>query len=260
VLGVAVVLGFAIGARAALPAGPGDCTPSPSWGTLASDDVELQVVQLVNARRVALGLRPLVQTRALTGSAEWKSMNMAGYGYMEHDDPAPVPRTLTERFAACGYPTGSGAWGENIASGYPDARSVVTAWLNSPSHEQNIEDPDWTTIGVGAARSSSGVVYWTQDFGTAGASAPAPKPDPAPQASAPPPPPPAAPGEADTSGPELPGPYTGERSEGAAAGGVPGAASGELPPDPLARGDRFAEQQDPNLPREDLRRGPARRG
>jgi uncharacterized protein YkwD len=280
------VLGLVIGTGAATPAGTatGDCTPSPSWGTLASADVEAQVVQLVNAHRAALGLRPLVQARALTASAEWKSMDMAGYGYMDHDDPAPVARTVTERFDACGYPTSSGAWGENIAYGFPDARAVMTAWLNDPPHKANIEDPSWTTIGVGAARSSAGVVYWTQDFGTTGASAPAaaaaqstaasapqpaatPAPTPAPQPTpTPAPQPAAAPGEADTAGPdadELPDLYAaapGEHSEGDHATGPSGAISAELANDPLARGDRLAEQRSPELPREDLRRGPARRG
>ena len=113
VLAIAAVLGLVIGTRAAPPArtATGDCTPSPSWGTLASADVEAQVVQLVNAHRAALGLRALVQAKALTASAEWKSMNMAGYGYMQHDDPAPVARTVTDRLAACGYPTDAGRLG-----------------------------------------------------------------------------------------------------------------------------------------------------
>src|SRR5215470_6232622 len=82
VLAVAAVLCLVIGAGAATPAGTatGDCTPSPSWGTLVPADVESQVVQLVNAHRATLGLRPLVVAKALTASAEWKSMNMAGYG------------------------------------------------------------------------------------------------------------------------------------------------------------------------------------
>ncbi len=274
------MLGLVIGARAATPAGTatGDCTPSSSWGTLSSADVEAEVVQLVNVHRAALGLRPLVQARALIASAEWKSMNMAGYGYMEHDDPAPVARTLTERFVACGYPTNVGGWGENIAYGYPDAPTVMTAWLNDPPHKANIEDPSWTTIGVGAARSSSGVIYWTQDFGTTGVSAPAQTPQPAParapQPAAAPVSPPAtnpaaqpvaAPGEAETAGPvadELPDLYAaapGEHSEGDHAAGPSGTISDELANDPLTR-DRLAEQHSPELAREDLRRGPARRG
>ena len=174
-MAVAAVLGLVIGARAALPvgAGAGGCAPSSSWGTLASAHAEAQVVQLVNAHRAVLGLRALVQAKALTASAEWKSMNMAGYGYMDHDDPAPVARTVPERLAACGYPTSAAGWGENIAYGYADARTVMTAWLNDPPHKANIEDPAWTTIGVGAARSRAGLVYWTQDFGTTGAAAPA---------------------------------------------------------------------------------------
>jgi uncharacterized protein YkwD len=270
-----------VGARAALPAGRGlgDCTPLASWGTLLPVDVESQVVQLVNAHRATLGLRALVPAKTLTASAEWKSMDMAGYGYMQHDDPAPVARSVGDRLAACGYPSDAAGWGENIAYGYTDARAVMTAWLNDPPHRENLEDPNWTTIGVGAARTSGGIVYWTQDFGTTGASGPAPAPKPAPApaspapaaappAPAPTPPVPApqpAPGEAPTDSPgtaELPSRYgleAGEHREADRAGVSEGSLDGELARDPLARGDRVAEHRSPELPREELRRGPALR-
>ena len=204
-----------VGARAALPAGRGlgDCTPLASWGTLLPADVESQVVQLVNAHRATLGLRALVPAKTLTASAEWKSMDMAGYGYMQHDDPAPVARSVGDRLAACGYPSDAAGWGENIAYGYTDARAVMTAWLNDPPHKENLEDPSWTTIGVGAARTSGGIVYWTQDFGTTGAPAPVPAPAPAPKsapAPAPPAPAPAPPAPAPTPPSPAPQPAPGE--------------------------------------------------
>jgi hypothetical protein len=89
---------------------------------------------------------------------------MATYGYMAHDDPAPpVARSAGQRIADCGY-HGSG-WGENIAAGYPTAASVVAAWLASPGHKANIENPSYTVTGVGAAPASGAGVLWAQDFG-----------------------------------------------------------------------------------------------
>ena len=109
---------------------------------------------------------------------------MAKYGYMAHDDPAPpVARSTGERMAACGV---TGSWGENIAAGYPTPASVVSGWLNSPGHRANIENPNYVSMGAGAASSASGQLYWAHTFASSGGGSPAPPPPP------PPPPPPAA--------------------------------------------------------------------
>ena len=122
-----------------------------------------------------MGLGSLTVSTSLTASAEWKSLHMAGYSYLAHDDPAPpISRTVAQRLDACGYPSGAAGWGENIAYHYPDAASVMAAWLGDAGHKANVENPSWTTIGVGVARSGSGPIYWTQDFGTSGASSPPP--------------------------------------------------------------------------------------
>jgi uncharacterized protein YkwD len=142
----------------------GNCSPDSSWpaqdGSLSS-----QVLSLINQHRAAMGLGQLVASPTLTASAVWKARHMAAYGYMAHDDPAPpVARTAGARISACGYP--SAGWGENIAQGFATAQSVVTAWLNSPGHKANIENPSFVSTGVGAATSGSYGTLWAQDFGT----------------------------------------------------------------------------------------------
>jgi uncharacterized protein YkwD len=148
----------------ALAARVGACTPGADWGT-AQQQLAPPVVKLVNAHRSLLGLSQLGTSPTLTASALWKARHMAKYGYFGHDDPAPpVARTVFQRIAACGY---SGAWvGENIAAGFQTPETVMQAWLLSPGHRANLEAPRWTVIGVGVARSSTGVLYWVQDFGS----------------------------------------------------------------------------------------------
>ena len=153
-LSAAAVAGTPAAATAA-----GNCVPAPSWPANRAD-LAAQVVTLVNAHRVQLGLVPLVLSPTLTATAEWKARNMAAYGYMDHDDPAPDARTANERVTACGYP--AAAWAENIASGYATAQAVVDGWLASPQHRANIERPDYRATGVGAAGAPT---YWTQSFG-----------------------------------------------------------------------------------------------
>ena len=153
-LSAAAVAGTPAAATAA-----GNCVPAPTWPANRAD-LAAQVVTLVNAHRVQLGLVPLVLSPTLTATAEWKARNMAAYGYMDHDDPAPDARTANERVAACGYP--AAAWGENIASGYATAQAVVDGWLASSEHRANIERPDYRATSVGAAGAPT---YWTQSFG-----------------------------------------------------------------------------------------------
>lgn len=52
--------------------------------------------------------------------------------------------------------------GENIARGFYGASSVMSAWMNSPSHRRNIVNCKFRNLGVGFVRSGH---YWVQDFG-----------------------------------------------------------------------------------------------
>jgi uncharacterized protein YkwD len=153
-LSAAAVAGIPTAATAA-----GSCVPAPSWPADRAD-LAAQVVTLVNAHRAQLGLAPLVISPTLTAAAEWKARDMAAYGYLNHDDPAPDSRTADERVIACGYPATE--WGENIGMGYATAQAVVDAWLASPEHRANIERPEYRATGVGAAGAP---LYWAQSFG-----------------------------------------------------------------------------------------------
>jgi uncharacterized protein YkwD len=186
----AFVLPFAAALAAgalALPARAlaGDCSPGADWPATRGD-FESQILDLTNSHRQSLGLSTLAVSPTLSASAEWKAQHMARYEYMDHSDPAPpVSRTFGQRIADCGYSAGS--VGENIAFGYQTPQAVFQAWLESPGHKANIENPDWRAIGVGAAVGGDGYVYWAQDFGSgndSGAPPPAPPPPPPPRAAA----------------------------------------------------------------------------
>lgn len=144
----------------------GDCTAGSDWGT-SRPDLASDVVTRINAHRTSLGLVALNVSPTLTNAAVWKARHMARYSYMQHDDPAPpIARTVPDRLEACGYPSRTTGWGENIAYGYSTGAAVVQAWLNSSGHRANIENASYRSTGVGAATNASGVVYWSQEFGT----------------------------------------------------------------------------------------------
>ena len=184
VAALALSIGIALGTLSAQAAT--GCTPQASWGT-PDGGLAAEVVSLINQHRVGMGLSALDGSQALSDSANWKSMNMAGLGYFDHYDP-PNGRSPVARAASCGY---SGNFGENIywASSRATAQSVVSGWLGSSGHRANIENGSYTVTGVGVAVDANGGTYWTQEFGTGGGSGVTTPPPPAPGPVAPPPPP-----------------------------------------------------------------------
>ena len=60
------------------------------------------------------------------------------------------------------------AAGENIAAGQTTPSAVVTSWMNSSGHCNNIMSPSFKHLGVGYYYGSASTYkhYWTQDFGS----------------------------------------------------------------------------------------------
>lgn len=177
---LAAFLTFAPG-RVAAAIETGDCSPGSSWPA-DNSGLASQVMSLINQHRASLGESQLTSSPTLTASAVWKARHMANFGYFSHDDPGPPTtttpaRTFADRLQTCGYPYGAG---ENIAEGFPDAQSVVNAWLNSPGHRANIENNSYVVTGVGVAQGSDGAIYWVQDFGQVADSGSPPPPPPPP--------------------------------------------------------------------------------
>ena len=52
---------------------------------------------------------------------------------------------------------------ENVAYSTRDAQAVVTMWLNSKGHRENIEG-DYNISGISMAKGADGQIYYTQIF------------------------------------------------------------------------------------------------
>lgn len=129
----------------------------------ATEAMELEVIALTNAKRREAGCTVHLQANPkLTRAARSHSWDMVNTGYFNHQ--SPDGNGPGERLRAAGYDT-SGGWAENIALGYPNARAVVQAWMESPGHRANIVNCKMRSIGVGVARAGNGQLYWTQVFG-----------------------------------------------------------------------------------------------
>jgi uncharacterized protein YkwD len=123
---------------------------------------ETQVVALTNAQRQAHGCPALRIDDRLTAAARAHSTDMVQQGYFDH--VSPNGSTFVNREIKAGYPQ-RGPSAENIAWGYRTPQDVVTGWMNSPGHRENILNCSSIAVGVGLAYTQGGSAYWTQDFG-----------------------------------------------------------------------------------------------
>ena len=170
------------------PERPPETAPSPAGGSpgaCAEADEAQQVVELVNAERLANGgLPPLKRHAALDQAAFGHSFNMAERDFFAHCDPdtGDLP---WHRMSDAGYAWNAAA--ENIAAGYQSPADVMAGWMGSSGHRANLLSATYREIGVGyylQAGDAAGVRrdgngdcvvdgsypygfyrYWTQNFG-----------------------------------------------------------------------------------------------
>ena len=119
--------------------------------------IELEVMNRVNSYRNQLGLATLSRLDVVSKEAETHSIYMVKQGEVNHDDFNIRVQNLKEKAAAISV-------GENVAFGYKTAESLLTAWLNSPSHTGNIEDERFTDFGISVKKNEVGDYYVTQIF------------------------------------------------------------------------------------------------
>ncbi|WP_409347188.1 CAP domain-containing protein [Paenibacillus sp. MBLB4367] len=114
-----------------------------------------QVVDLVNQERAKAGLKPLSSDSALAAMALDKAKDMYTNNYFDHNSPTygspfDMMKSYGIRYTYAG---------ENIAKGQRTPQEVMTAWMNSAGHRQNILSPNFTKIGVAYYNGE-----WVQEF------------------------------------------------------------------------------------------------
>ncbi|KAG2765887.1 hypothetical protein PC129_g2902 [Phytophthora cactorum] len=124
---------------------------------------QTELLNAVNRERAAKGLPALCMNTKLQNAAQGHSNDMAEKDYMSHT--GSDGSTMSQRIARAGYDRT--ASGENVAAGHTSVDEVMTAWMNSPRHRDNILRKKFTMFGCGYAYSESSTYkhYWTQNFG-----------------------------------------------------------------------------------------------
>lgn len=164
----AVVASAATATPSSAPAVGGDtsCGLNPPAG------IQAEVLQRVNAFRASGAVCGGVAYPAasalrwntnLLQAAKGHAGDMASNNYFSHtgrDGRSPDQRVL-----AAGY--SYARMGENIAAGQPSVESAMAAWINSPSHCQNMMTPDFKDIAVACMRNDASQyrIYWAMEMG-----------------------------------------------------------------------------------------------
>lgn len=134
-------------------------TTDKGESTTANASQAEAVLSLVNAERKKQGLQPLQLLSSLNKVANMKAQDMAAKNYFSHN--SPTYGTSFEMLKSQGIHYMSA--GENIAKGQKDAQAVMTAWMNSAGHRQNILSPAFEYMGLGYYKSGSSPI-WVQIF------------------------------------------------------------------------------------------------
>lgn len=146
--------------------------------TEIANPLELHVVDLINTEREQAGLNPVHVEVHLNGAAQGHSNWMAGEQAISHS--GENGSSPTDRIENAEFPLAGGSWNitENVAytglNGQPseaDIDRLHSALMESPSHQENILDPDVTYVGIGLSMGSveeqsgaQNALFITQNF------------------------------------------------------------------------------------------------
>ncbi len=134
------------------------------YNVFFADITKATLENLVNQTRQSAGLPALVENEKLNQAAMLKAENMVQNQYFNHTSPSGV--TPWYWFSQAGYNYKYA--GENLAVGFFESEEVYQAWLNSPTHKENIINPNYKEIGTAVLKGfgDGNAIIVVQLFGT----------------------------------------------------------------------------------------------
>lgn len=136
--------------------------------TIRSGEIETRIHDRINTIRAEHDLSQLDHNNEIASIGRTYSYDMAERGYFSH--VSPEGEGPDDRFGDL-YPGTCRAVGENLArvgtvgatNADEIAQRVVTGWMNSEGHRENVLTGRWDSQGIGVYI-SDGAVYATQNF------------------------------------------------------------------------------------------------
>lgn len=174
-LGAALVLAGSAAAAddpyASMLAPTGTCGAADDQSRLDQGTAQLVMACLTNYARAQSGLKPLQLNATLSTAGNAKLGADVSCGVFSHE---PCGKPFDSVFAAYLQGATSFQIGENIAWGtgsYGTPRQIMSAWLHSAGHRENILTATFTEVGIGYLPNETflgyaGAALWSQQFGT----------------------------------------------------------------------------------------------
>lgn len=118
-----------------------------------------------NQYRAEAGIPPLSENPLLAEAARAKAEDMAERGYFSHEGPDGRPPWVWIQETGYDYAFA----GENLAVNFVDSEDVISAWIESDGHRDNLLGAQFTEIGIGTASGrydGREAIFVVQFFGT----------------------------------------------------------------------------------------------
>lgn len=106
-----------------------------------------ELLILTNQQRQNNNLGMLTDNPELDLAAANKAADMFGKDYWAHNAPDGTTPWVFIKGTGYNYIYA----GENLARGFNSASDVITAWMNSPEHRQNVLSPNYKNVGFAVA-------------------------------------------------------------------------------------------------------------
>ena len=122
-------------------------TNFPSVLGVSSNISNQELLILTNQQRQNNNLGALTDNSGLDVAAANKAADMFNKDYWAHNAPDGTTPWVFIKSAGYNYIYA----GENLARGFNSAPDVITAWMNSPEHRQNVLSPNYQNVGFAVA-------------------------------------------------------------------------------------------------------------
>ena len=124
----------------------------------ASEINQSNLINLINQERTGRGVPALKIDIDLNQAASLKSKDMINRSYFDHYAYGLSPWDFIKN-AGYNYLYA----GENLAMDFETSEGVVKAWMSSPTHRDNILNPDFTETGLGIVKGEYNRNGYTSD-------------------------------------------------------------------------------------------------
>ncbi len=148
------------------------CPTPAELSQVRETEEEQQFVELVNKERAKRGLSQLTLDPTLIVTARLHSAEMRDKAYFNHESPTPGLKTPMDRYLrtignVAQDPKFYACVGENLFwSTVFNVQRGHEAFMNSPTHRENVLFPRFDKIGVGIVKKTNGEFWVTEMFVT----------------------------------------------------------------------------------------------